>query len=270
MLKIVDKIKKENVFENVEAVDKESLFKVLSEKIAASNNANADEIFDALMKREEEDTTGLGDFIAIPHGKVKGFGKSEVFVAILRQEVEYASRDNNPVKMVFSIVADSDNPEDYLMSLSQLIFLIKQKDIVVKLKECANFEDIAKVLQEAKELEEKFQTEKQIKYLIELQRSDSQIYAFELYESTQTNKHESVLEEYKKYRESLEKKINPDILDFYEHVKEKYAGRALSKIDNCTCSACHIAIPKMTINEVRRQNQIITCFNCGRILFTTE
>jgi len=107
MLKIIDKIKKENVFENVEAEDKESLFKVLSEKIASTDsNVVVDDIFNALMKREEEDTTGLGDFIAIPHGRVKGFGKSEVYVAILEKEVEYGARDNNPVKVVFSIIAD--------------------------------------------------------------------------------------------------------------------------------------------------------------------
>ncbi len=271
MLKIIDKIKKENVFDDVEAEDKESLFKVLSQKIASTDsNVSADDIYNALIKREEEDTTGLGDFIAIPHGRVKGFGKSEVYVAILKKEVEYSARDNNPVKVVFSIIADDDDPKDYLISLSQLIFLIKQKEIVVKIKDVSNFSDLERILLEAKELEEKYETERQIKYLIELQRADTQIYAFELYESTQTNKHESVLEEYKKYRENLEKKINPDIFDFYEHVKEKYAGRALSKIDNYTCSACHIAIPKMTVNEVRRQNQIITCFNCGRILFTTE
>lgn len=270
MLKIIDKIKKENVFEDVEATDKDSLFKALSEKIASVGGHNAESIYDALLKRENEDTTGLGDAIAIPHGRVKGFGKSDVYVAILKTEIDYGARDNRPVKVIFSIIADDGDPKDYLVSLSQLIFLVKQRDIVAELAEIKNYSELEKVLKKAEELESKYETEKQIKYLIELQRADSQIYAFELYESTQTNKHESVLEEYKKYRETLEKKINPDILGFYEHIKEKYAGRALSKIDNYTCSACHIAIPKMTVYEVRRQNQILTCFNCGRILFTTD
>ncbi len=143
MLKIIDKIKKENVFEDVEAEDKESLFKIIAEKVASTNSAvNADDIFGALQKREEEDTTGLGDYIAVPHGRVKGFGKSEVYVAILKKEIEYGARDNNPVKVVFSIIADDDDPKDYLMSLSQTIFLIKQKDIAVKIKDVHNFADL--------------------------------------------------------------------------------------------------------------------------------
>lgn len=61
MLKIIDKIIKEHVFEDLESKDKDSLFKTLSEKIAAVSTPSADAIFDALKKRETEYTTNIGN-----------------------------------------------------------------------------------------------------------------------------------------------------------------------------------------------------------------
>ena len=76
-------------------------------------------------------------------------------------------------------------------------------------------------------------------------------------------------EEYKKYKDTILSKIDVAVLENYKRIKEG-KGEALAKIDNYKCSACNVAIPKMTVNEVRRQNQIIMCFHCGRILFTTD
>lgn len=268
MLKIIDKIHKDDVFESVPATSKEELLDYISEKISERSGTEKGLILNSLVNREAEESTGIGHSIAIPHGKIAGFGKTAVYAFILEEEIDYEALDDQYVRVVFALIADEKDATDYVETLSQLIFVINQKDIMNKIVDVENGAELLEILDSAKNLETKYETEGQIKYLIELQRADSQIYMYELWESTHEKKNEILLDEYLKYKSNLEKKIDEDILSLYRRISDKYSGRALSKIDNYTCSACHIAVPKVTVNEVRRQNQIITCFNCGRILFT--
>ena len=259
MLKIIDKIKKEHVFEGLESKDKDSLFKALSEKIASVSSLSTDSIFDALKKREDEYTTNIGNGVAVPHGRIQGYGKTDIFVGFLKNEINYDSDsdEKSPVKLVFAILSDLENPQDYLLNLSQIFFLVNQKEILDKIIATKNFEELETVLESFKKLDEKFEAEKQIK-------------AYELYSSTHSQqKSDLVLEEYKKYKDTILSKIDVAVLENYKRIKEN-KGEALAKIENYKCSACNVAIPKMTVNEVRRQNQIIMCFHCGRILFTTD
>ena len=148
--------------------------------------------------------------------------------------------------------------------------LINQKEILEKVMATKSYDELSSVLESFKKLDEKFEAEKQIKFLIELERAEIQIKAYELYSSTHSQqKSDVVLEEYKKYKDTILSKIDVAVLENYKRIKEN-KGEALAKIENYKCSACNVAIPKMTVNEVRRQNQIIMCFHCGRILFTTD
>ena len=128
MLKIIDKITKEHVFEDLESKDKESLFRALSEKIAPVASASADAIFDAFKKREDEYTTNIGNGVAVPHGRIQGYGKTDIFVGFLKDEINYDSDsdEKSPVKLVFAILSDLDNPQDYLLNLSQLQLVLFQ------------------------------------------------------------------------------------------------------------------------------------------------
>ncbi len=272
MLNIIDKIQKTHVFENLDVKDKESLFDVLSEKIAEVTEKDKNLIFEALHKREDDYTTNIGNGVAIPHGRIKDYGRTDIFIGLLNEAINYDSDsdEHTPVRMVFAILSDENEPKEYLLNLSQLFFLVNQKDILGKMINAKNFEELNVVLKSVKSMDEKYELEKQIKFLIELERSDIQIRAYELYSATHSKqKSDVVLEEYKKYKETIEAKIDKNVLETYERIKAS-KGNALAKISDCKCSACNVAIPKMTVNEVRRQNQIIPCFHCGRILFATE
>ncbi len=272
MLKIIDKIQKEHVFENLDVTDKESLFQALSAKISAASSQDATAISDALHKREDEYTTNIGNGVAVPHGRIKGYGRTDIFVAFLNAAINYDSDsdEHTPVKIIFAILSDEDDPKDYLLNLSQLFFLVNQKDILDKIMHSTTYVQLEEALKNVKAMDEKYEVEKQIKFLIELERADIQIRAYELYSATHSKqKSDAVLDEYKKYKETLSAKIDMNVLETYTRIKNS-KGDALSKITDCKCSACNVAIPKMTVNEVRRQNQIILCFHCGKILFATD
>ncbi len=269
MLKVIDKIVKEHVFEEVEASDKDTLFKDLSERISKVSSQTSDVIYDALKKREDEYTTNIGNGVAVPHGRIDGYGKTDIFLGFLKEEVNYDSDsdENSPVKLVFAIISDVNTPEDYLSNLSEIFFLVNQKDILDKIIESSSFDALHSYLEGVKNLDEKYETEKQIKFLIELDRAEFKLKEIE---SNSENASDAVISEYKKYIDTITSKIDVSTLDKYKRIKDSKGGRALSKITNYKCSSCNVAIPKMTVAEVRRQKQIMPCFHCGKILYATE
>jgi predicted nucleic acid-binding Zn-ribbon protein len=77
----------------------------------------------------------------------------------------------------------------------------------------------------------------------------------------------------KQKREDFIKKISPNILKKYEHIRESRDGIALSLITDGACSSCHIKLPPQVINEVTKVitatqiYELVYCENCSRILY---
>ena len=71
-------------------------------------------------------------------------------------------------------------------------------------------------------------------------------------------------------RDNLVVRIDKTILSFYEKIASSRPGTAVVPVAFESCRGCHGMIPLQMINEVRKGDQIITCPNCGRILFYEE
>lgn len=271
MLKVIDKIVKEHVFEEVEASDKDTLFRDLSDRISRLSSQTSDVIYNALKRREDESTTNIGNGVAVPHGKIDGYGSTDIFIGFLKEEVNYDSDsdENSPVKLVFVIISDVNTPEDYLSNLSEIFLLVNQsgKDILNKIIEAGNFDSLSSYLDSVKNLDGKYVSENQIRLLIDLDKAELKLKEIE---ANSESSSESVINEYRKYIDIITSKVDVSTLDKYKRIKDIKGGRALSKITNYKCSSCNVAIPKMTVAEVRRQKQIMPCFHCGKILYATE
>lgn len=71
-------------------------------------------------------------------------------------------------------------------------------------------------------------------------------------------------------RASILAKVPQDQLKLYELIFRKRGGQVISPVKNEFCSLCHMRIRPQMINEIRERTEIITCENCGRILFYAE
>ncbi len=76
--------------------------------------------------------------------------------------------------------------------------------------------------------------------------------------------------EIKKLRESIRKKIEPTLLIKYERIQKKYKLRAVAQVNDGVCYGCFATLPTSYISESDKNNKIITCPNCGRILYWIE
>lgn len=104
-----------------------------------------------VFHREEEGTTGVGDGIAIPHGKGDFVKKAALAAMVVRDGVEYAAMDGEPVKLIFLIAAPNTRDNVHLDVLAKLSVLLMNEGITEKLLRAENAEEFLSILNAADE-----------------------------------------------------------------------------------------------------------------------
>ena len=90
-MELTDLLKPESVIANLKATSKKQALQELSKRIAEIIDQDERDIFEILLEREKLGTTGVGDGIAIPHGKLKSLEKLHGFFARLERPVDFDS-----------------------------------------------------------------------------------------------------------------------------------------------------------------------------------
>ena len=84
-------------------------------------------VFDSLFAREKLGSTGLGQGVAIPHGRIKGLKDSLCVFLRLAQPVPFDAPDGNPVSLVFVLLVPEQATEKHLQMLSELAQMFSDK-----------------------------------------------------------------------------------------------------------------------------------------------
>lgn len=92
------------------------------------------EIFDVVLQRERLGSTGVGAGIAIPHGKLKALGKITGVFARLETPVDFEALDDQPVDLVFMLLAPEGAGADHLKALSRIARALRDQDLVARLR----------------------------------------------------------------------------------------------------------------------------------------
>ncbi len=114
--------------------NKRQLFEILSQKAGELTGFPQSDILDALSSREELGSTGLGNGIAIPHGKLAGLhGVTAVFVR-LEQPIDFDAVDDQPVDLIMMLLAPVGAGADHLKALSRVARLLRTEAVVDQLR----------------------------------------------------------------------------------------------------------------------------------------
>jgi len=92
------------------------------------------EIFDVVLQRERLGSTGVGAGIAIPHGKLKALTKITGVFARLETPVDFEALDDQPVDLVFMLLAPEGAGADHLKALSRIARALRDQDLVARLR----------------------------------------------------------------------------------------------------------------------------------------
>ena len=166
-MKITDLIKKDAIDLNVEASQKEEVIQKAVELMNRNGNIkNKDEYLKLVMKREEEGSTGIGEEIAIPHGKGDSILSPGVAAMVIPNGVDFNSLDGKPVKLLFLIAAPNTKDNVHLEVLSRLSTLLMDKKFRKELIQAKSKEEFLQIIEQAEK--EKLSEKKEEKEEYEL------------------------------------------------------------------------------------------------------
>ena len=132
--------------------DKDELLKNAVKLMCRSGIINNEkEYLNSVLEREKESTTGVGNGIAIPHGRCKAVDKAGLAAIVLNKPVEYEALDNKPVEPLFLIAAPEDKGNVHLEILSKLAMMLMDQEFTFRLKNSRTAEEFIRVIDEAEE-----------------------------------------------------------------------------------------------------------------------
>ncbi|MDN2566478.1 PTS IIA-like nitrogen regulatory protein PtsN [Aquibium sp. A9E412] len=129
-----DLIEVSAVMPALKANSKKQLLQLLAEKAAALTGLPEREIFDTILQRERLGSTGVGNGIAIPHGKLPGITEIRGVFARLETPVDFDALDDLPVDLVFLLLAPEGAGADHLKALSRIARVLRNADTVDKIR----------------------------------------------------------------------------------------------------------------------------------------
>ena len=151
-MKITDLLSKESVLLNADVNDKEAcLVKLVDLMDASGKISDKKSYLDAVYEREKEGTTGVGNGIAIPHGRCKGVKEPGLAAMTINGGVEYNALDSKLVDLAFLIAAPEGSGSMHLEILSKLATMLMDENFVADLKKAKTVEEFLKVIDDAEE-----------------------------------------------------------------------------------------------------------------------
>lgn len=125
---------------------KKQAMQELAAKAAAFTAQSEREIFEILLQREKLGSTGIGNGVAIPHGKLPKLGKLFGLFARLDRPIEFEALDGQPVDLIFLLLAPEGAGADHLKALARVARLLRDPDVAHKLRASRDAEALYAVL----------------------------------------------------------------------------------------------------------------------------
>ncbi len=137
---------------NLKATNREGVIAELVEalsKAKALGGVTCKEMTQAVIKRENEASTGLGKGVAVPHVKHKGIKKVTATIGRSGVGVDFNSLDKQPVYSVILIVSPVDSPESHLQAMEKVFMHLQHENFRKFLRQSQTSEQIRDLLKEA-------------------------------------------------------------------------------------------------------------------------
>ena len=149
-MKLGEYLDKELVLPELSAsTKKEALAELLAPVVEKFPELDAEEVFSVLMEREALGTTGIGNGIAIPHGKLPALTKIVVVAGRSPEGLDFEALDQQPCNIFFMVLAPENVAGTHLRILAQISRLLKDEDFKQLFMESDTQEALWKLLEAA-------------------------------------------------------------------------------------------------------------------------
>ncbi len=124
---LIDLVAPKAIIPALKVNNKKQALQELAAKAAALTEQNERAIFEILMQREKLGSTGVGNGIAIPHGKLPKLGKLFGLFARLDRPIDFEALDGQPVDLIFLLLAPETAGADHLKALARVARLAARR-----------------------------------------------------------------------------------------------------------------------------------------------
>lgn len=151
-MKITDFLDRRAIKIGIAATEKEGILKELVDLLAeAKDLGDKKSVVSALLERESLGSTGIGQGIAIPHGKTDRVKELTAVLGISRKGVNFDALDGEPVYIFFLLVAPKDTAGPHLKALAQISRLLRDSYFCELIKRCQTPDELYELIKREEE-----------------------------------------------------------------------------------------------------------------------
>jgi PTS system nitrogen regulatory IIA component len=146
-MKIMDFLCEKAISIDLKAQDKKEAISELVDLLSrAKKIKNPSKVIEAILEREKLGSTGIGQGVAIPHGKTDSVPEQIGAIGISQKGVEFNSLDGEPVNLIFLLIGPAEVAGLHLKALARVSRLFKDRFFRQALKEAKSIEDVIKII----------------------------------------------------------------------------------------------------------------------------
>lgn len=152
LMKIVELLDAQAIVADMHAAGKaEALEELAATMTGLHPRLNRGELMQVLQERERLGSTGIGDGIAIPHGKLRDLDRLMICFGRHRQGVDFDAMDGRPTQLFFLLVAPEDAAGVHLKALARISKLLRNEEVRSRLLAAADAEALYRIIAEEDE-----------------------------------------------------------------------------------------------------------------------
>ncbi len=146
-MKIADILSSKRILLDMDCRSKKDALDTLAKSIADADNSTSQiEVFDCLCARERLGSTGLGNGIAIPHGRLKDNEKTIAAFLKLGVGIDYDAVDKAPVDLIFALIVPENSTDEHLQTLATLAEICSNTKMISRLRQSCSAMEIFSLL----------------------------------------------------------------------------------------------------------------------------
>jgi mannitol/fructose-specific phosphotransferase system IIA component (Ntr-type) len=145
-MRIIDILSKDCIKIPLTKMDKKEIIKELLDVLSeAHTEINTKKAFEGVIEREKIETTAIGHSVALPHARIKNLQKVYLAFGITKEDADFDSIDNKPVRLVFVILFPEEAVGIQLALLARLSRLLKDETLREELLKCSSNQSVIDV-----------------------------------------------------------------------------------------------------------------------------
>lgn len=146
-MKILDFIDPKNIITELKATDKKGVLEELTLPVADITQIEHKELVRVLIEREHLGSTGIGNGIGIPHGKLKNLSSLILGVGISRKGVNFDAMDKKPTHIFFLLLTPDNSTDLHLKLLARISKILKEESFKDKILVSSDKDEVIRLIQ---------------------------------------------------------------------------------------------------------------------------